>query len=271
MKRSSSKFHYGSLPYIFTRRYIILQLILIGLLLPQNLRSQSETKLYVTVLPNTTLMKINGYTIALTSKREVHMMGLKPGLCPIELWAPGYKTIKDTINILEGTRNKYAKLLLEKTPEFEEYERLDVAYTKQVRSRRWKKFSLISGGAFFSYFVVDSERFRIQKYRKRADLAWNNYKSATVPSLLEVEYNNYQDAQENHNKAVRSSRNRLKIGIPLAILASMGAWLQIKKINKKKLPEKPVFQSGPPFTQSGAKVKFESYGSITDVGLRITF
>lgn len=260
-----------TLNYFASQRLRIYQTIFIMLVLVNSIKSQTSTKLYIAVRPHTTLMKINNDTIALTSERKIYQMGLKPGLCPIELWAPGYNLIKDTIDIIEGSLNKYAKLLVEKTPEFEEYERLDKEYTKQVRIKKRKKAGLITLGVLFSYYVVDSERSRIMKYRRKADRAYNNYISAAVPSILELEYNNYLDAQENHNKAVMSSKNRLKIGIPLVILASVGTLLQIKKINKKKLPEKPVFEAGPPFTKSNRRMEFETFGGSTELGVRITF
>ncbi len=122
-----------------------------------------------------------------------------------------------------------------------------------------------------TYYVIDGDRFRIKKYRKKADRAYMNYMAAINPPTLEKEYGNYLNAQEKHNKAVKFAKNKLIIGIPALIAAYVGTWLQVKKINRKSLPEKPIFQPRPPFSKSNIEIGINSSGGGYELGFIITF
>jgi PEGA domain. len=251
------------------------QIVLFFGMLALGVNAQDLEKLYITVNPPGSIMSINGSTISLNKDNQPYSLELKKGTYPIELWAPGYELVKDTIVIKETTinkyTNKYAKLLTVKTPEFENFEKLDHIYNKKVKGKRNKKIGLITLNALLTYYVLDGDRFRINKFETRANNAYNEYISAVDQSNLEEEFNKYNVAQKKHNDIVDFAKTKLIVGIPVLIGTYIGTWITIKKINKKPLPVKPVFNPKNPFVGSTLKLGAESYGGNYKVGLKITF
>lgn len=251
------------------------QLLLLILVITMSVNAQDVEKLYITVSPYATIMKINGDTIALKKENQPYVLELEKGTYPVELWAPGYEIIRDTLTIKETASNKYAnkyaKRLTVKTPEFKAFEELNIIYNKEVKSKKRKKGALIAVNALLTYYIVDGDRFRIKKQEKIANDAYKNYLISTRLSDLEEEFERYGNAQKKHNDIVKFAKTKLIVGVPVLLGAYIGTWFQIKKINKKPLPVKPVFSPKNPFVGSTIKLGAESYGGNYKVGLKITF
>lgn len=253
------------------RLSIAIQLVTVGLLFMNWIYAQNGEKLYITALPHTTLLNINGDTFSLTAENQPLTLELRAGRYPMKLWAPGFEVVTDTIMVVQGIRNKYAKALTEKTPEFLEFERLDHEYNILVRRRKRKRNALITANALLAYYVLDAHRYKINRHRREAEAIYQQYSRALTLSDIESHYDNYVIAKGQYDSAVETAKNKLKIGVPVLLASFVGSWLHIKNMNKKPLPERPIFQPKPPFWTSNLELEIDSFGAGFEIGFRIKF
>ncbi len=245
--------------------------LVIGILLLNSGNAQNIEELYITVQPYTALMKINNKVISLTKEDQPKIINLPHGTYPIEVWAPGFETYIDTIKIRGDFVNKYSRLLTVKTEKFKEFENQTVLFKKAKKSRKRKKIGLIALNALLTYYVVDGERFRINNLRNKTDIALLEYNAAITTADLDMKFDNYTIAQENHNDAVKFGKTKLLVGIPVLIGAYIGTWFQFKKINKKSIQEEPIFQPEAPFTKLNLKLGIDAFEGGYGLGLTLTF
>jgi len=251
------------------------QVVFFFFLIIISINAQEVEKVYITLSPATTMMSVNGDTISIEKNNQSYVLELEKGIYPVELWAQGYELVRDTLVVKETINNKYAnkyaKALMIKTPEFEAFEKLNISYGREIKVKERKKVALIAINTLLTYYVIAGGRFRIKKYEIRANDAYGRYISSITESRLEEEFNIYKQAEKKHNKTVKYYKNKLIVGVPLLIGAYIGTWIQIKKINRKPLSEKPIFNPKNSFLGSDIKLGVESLGGNYKVGLRITF
>lgn len=208
-----------------------------------SLNAQTKNKVYIQVSPLNSIIKLNNELINIADKGIPFTLELEKGEHIIEIWAPDYEKIKDTIIVGDRKTSKYFKKLSKRTEKYDLYRK----ELKEYRAVKAKKIvsnivvpSAILGVFWYSLGLEKSKE--LSPLKEKTEL----YREMFSNSISQESINNnrfwFETFRKEYNKKRKELYLRRSIGIPLSIVGSYFSFRFLKKVNNMK-KEKPVYSA----------------------------
>jgi len=183
----------------------------------------------------TALIKIDGQLRSNAEFDQLRCIEVNPGEHEIEIWAPKYMAVKDTIVVAEGETFKYAKALTIRSESFKEFQIEQELYVKQ-RNKNLRHYLLLSSGiAAAGTWALISRKNLINRYDNLQKIE-SEYQNGSNPFVVKRKRVEYSEAQEEYAK------KRKQLVYPIAFSIGFGTsigWSIFKK--KDNQVPKPIF------------------------------
>jgi len=245
-----------------------LLLLLVGIMIfPSS--SFAQELVTFNILPRTAFVKVDGQLLDLSKKKSVK---LSPGQYTVEVWAPEFEVLKESIQVEAGKPLSVNLGLKTQSSAYKEYSNARTRYNTAVLKRTLKDgtFVLVTGG--LTYAALTGRKGKLNELEDLINNRSSAYDLAVQPDRIESitsQYNqavtDYEDTQKTHNTIVT-------VTSVLAVASSVASYFYFKSEGRKKLV-KPVFSADNPLAaKSLQKRSYLSPGTSNSLfGLTLNF
>lgn len=242
------------------------KLLLLAFIISVNtgLFSQSKTKVSFYIFPSNATLKVDNKIYNIKEAAHPLIIELKEGLQIIELWAPNYKLIKDTLNVKPNNSNVYKKRLNILSDIFNQY-KLDLSkYNQRKVGGLVKKIGLPALNAAGLWFVIDGGSVKnLDDLKTKAELHRDAYSSAISLNIIDREKANFESTRNTYNTKKRRLNNKRVIGCSLIAATSFLSYIIIRNHNKKTKPVRPTYQEKNPLVFESIKINSDFNSALS--------
>ncbi|SEP99672.1 hypothetical protein [Neolewinella agarilytica] len=227
-------------------------LLLVGVIIFPSSSSAQELVTF-NILPKTAFVRVDGQLLDLSQKTSIKLL---PGQYVVEVWAPEFEVLKESIQVEAGKPLSVNLGLKTQSSAYKEFSNARTRYNTAVLKRTLKDgtFLFVTGG--LTYAALTGRKGKLNELEDLINNRSNAYDLAISPDRIESiasQYNqavaDYEDTQKTHNTIVT-------VTSVLAVASGVATYFYFKGDGRKKLV-KPVFSAENPL--AGSSFRKRSY------------
>ena len=233
--------------------------------------SYAQQTLSFAIVPQASFVRVDGRVLDLRRERSIE---LAPGRYVVELWAPRFTILTDTIEVISGQDKTYAKGLRQLAPDFEDYRQEERRYnTARIGRTALKGVALLTTGAF-TYTAIRGRRSRLSGLRDEASTLLTEYENGVVEGVVLGNRERYEAVQDKYADA-RTTHWLVTAGFAGAAALTTYCYIKLRKKHRTSPLQKPVYESPNPFLEpAGPATGYRGWQpgtATTPIGLTLTF
>ncbi len=206
--------------------------------------SAQEGTLSLKLFPSSTQVRIAG---VIYDSDEVASLRLPAGKTIIEYWAPKFKTVRDTLTIIQDSTLVLGKALITFEESYKNYSELsnDRMIYKVSTSMQGVGFGLLIGAVAYSGYSHDS---MWEESYNAALLAKDQHENLALSQAAVVATREAFDRAVAEFEERKAQHNNIRVATTVFTTVASGALIYYLSRRKKNTPVKPDFEIKEPFS-----------------------